>query len=168
LAIQQAQELGIEEYDYDQEQADIITEGDKAAKFAAEAAPPSPFGGGNGLGGNADNLRQGNGGGDLANEHERLAGADELIKQLRRRLRDEYAFPKSPDGLAVNWGIQCVYSTEPAFYPQADGSCSTKREASAEPGQRLDCAAGFGASSMVTGTFGLTLAGLAVKQLITA
>jgi tRNA A37 threonylcarbamoyladenosine dehydratase len=97
-----------------------------------------------------------------------LAGADELIKQLRRRLRDEYAFPKSPDGLAVNWGIQCVYSTEPAFYPQADGSCSTKREASAEPGQRLDCAAGFGASSMVTGTFGLTLAGLAVKQLIMA
>jgi len=97
-----------------------------------------------------------------------LAGADELIKQLRRRLRDEYAFPKSPDGLAMNWGIQCVYSTEPAIYPQADGTCSTEREANAEPGQRLDCAAGFGASSMVTGSFGLTLAGLAVKQLITA
>jgi tRNA A37 threonylcarbamoyladenosine dehydratase len=96
-----------------------------------------------------------------------LAGADELIKQLRRRLRDEYAFPKSPDGLAMNWGVQCVYSTEPALYPQADGTCSTKREADAEPGQRLDCAAGFGASSMVTGSFGLTLAALAVRQLIT-
>jgi tRNA threonylcarbamoyladenosine dehydratase len=94
-----------------------------------------------------------------------LAGADELIKQLRRRLRTDYAFPKSPDGKAMQWGVPCVYSTEPAIYPQPDGSCSTEREASAEPGQRLDCAAGFGASTMVTGTFGLTLAGLAVKLL---
>ncbi|MCX6855149.1 MAG: tRNA threonylcarbamoyladenosine dehydratase [Verrucomicrobia bacterium] len=94
-----------------------------------------------------------------------MAGADELIKQLRRRLRDDHAFPKSPDGLAMNWGIPCVYSTEPAIYPQSDGSCSTEREASAEPGQRLDCAAGFGASTMVTGSFGLTLASVVVKQL---
>lgn len=94
-----------------------------------------------------------------------LAGADELIKQLRRRLRDDYAFPKSPDGLAMNWNVPCVYSTEPAIYPQSNGTCSTEREASAEPGQRLDCAAGFGASTMVTGTFGFTLASLALKHL---
>lgn len=92
-----------------------------------------------------------------------LAGADELIKQLRRRLRDNYNFPKSPDGLAMNWGVRCVYSTEKAMYPQPDGTCSTERAPDTETGLRLDCAAGFGAATQVTGAFGFTIAAEALR-----
>lgn len=87
-----------------------------------------------------------------------MAGADELIKQLRRRLRDTHHFPKSPDGLAMNWGVRCVFSTEKAMYPQPDGTCSAERAPDTETGLRLDCAAGFGAATQVTGAFGFTLA----------
>ena len=87
-----------------------------------------------------------------------LAGADELIKQLRRRLRDEHGFPKSPDGLAMHWGVRCVFSTEKAVYPQPDGTCSSLRDPETENGLRLDCAAGFGAATQVTGAFGFTIA----------
>ncbi len=87
-----------------------------------------------------------------------LAGADELIKQLRRHLRSKHSFPKSPDGQAMHWGVRCVFSSEPAVYPQADGTCATERDADTETGLRLDCAAGFGAATQVTGAFGFTIA----------
>ena len=95
------------------------------------------------------------------------AGADELIKQLRRRLRKEHAFPKSPDGQSMNWGVRCVYSTEKAMYPQPDGTCSLERDASTENGLLLDCAEGFGAATHITGTFGFILAA-EVLRLVTS
>ena len=86
------------------------------------------------------------------------AGADPLLQQVRRRLREAHAFPKSPEGKVMHWGVPCVYSTEKALYPQSDGSCSTEKEQGAEAGLRLDCSAGFGAATAVTGTFGFALA----------
>jgi tRNA A37 threonylcarbamoyladenosine dehydratase len=94
------------------------------------------------------------------------AGADPLLQQVRRCLRQEHGFPKSADGRAVHWGIRCVYSTEKAIYPTADGHCSTIRDASAEPGLRLDCSAGFGAATFVTGTFGFALAAETLRALL--
>lgn len=84
------------------------------------------------------------------------AGADPLLQQVRRTLRAEHGFPKSPDGRPVQWGVPCVFSSEKAIYPQTDGSCSTER--SGDAGLRLDCAAGFGAATQVTGAFGFALA----------
>lgn len=95
------------------------------------------------------------------------AGADPLLQQVRRRLREVHAFPKSPEGRPMLWNVPCVVSAEKAIYPQSDGSCSTERERGAEAGLRLDCSAGFGAATAVTGTFGFVLAA-EVLRLLTA
>ncbi|TDU71043.1 tRNA A37 threonylcarbamoyladenosine dehydratase [Prosthecobacter fusiformis] len=94
------------------------------------------------------------------------AGADPLLLQVRRRLREAHGFPKSLEGKPMHWEVPCVYSTEKAVYPQADGSCSTEREVGTEAGLRLDCAAGFGAATFVTGTFGFALAAEVLKILV--
>lgn len=86
------------------------------------------------------------------------AGGDPLIQQVRRRLRDAHGFPKSPAGKSVHWGIPCVFSTEKAVYPQPDGTCAATRADKEETGLRLDCSAGFGAATFVTGTFGFAMA----------
>lgn len=79
---------------------------------------------------------------------------DPLAAKTRQRLRKQYRFPKADQG---KFGIPCVYSTEALVYPQADGSvCQTKRGAGQST--RLDCASGFGASVMVTGSFGMMAA----------
>ena len=96
------------------------------------------------------------------------AGADPLLQQVRRRLREEHGFPKSPEGRVMHWDVPCVYSTEKALYPQADGSCSTQREQGTEAGLRLDCSAGFGAATFVTGTFGFALAAEVLRVLVAA
>lgn len=93
------------------------------------------------------------------------SGADPLLQQVRRRLREEHGFPKSPDGRPMHWGVPCVFSMEKALYPQPDGTCSTQREQGTEAGLRLDCAAGFGAATAVTGTFGFTLAAEVLRML---
>lgn len=94
------------------------------------------------------------------------AGADPLLQQVRRRLREAHDFPKSPEGRPMHWDVPCVYSAEKAVYPQPDGSCALQRADSAETGLRLDCAAGFGAATHVTGTFGFTLAAEVLRQLL--
>ncbi len=96
------------------------------------------------------------------------AGADPLLQQLRRRLREAHGFPKSPDGRQVLWGVPCVFSTEKPVFPWADGTCSLEKEEHAETGLRLDCAAGLGAATFVTGTFGFALAAEVVRMLTAA
>ncbi|WP_028773678.1 tRNA cyclic N6-threonylcarbamoyladenosine(37) synthase TcdA [Shewanella waksmanii] len=82
---------------------------------------------------------------DLAKTHQ-----DPLLAKVRNLLRREYNFSKN---LARRFSIEAVYSTEQLVYPQADGSvCYAK--ASADGSMRMDCASGFGAVTVVTGTFG--------------
>lgn len=95
------------------------------------------------------------------------AGADPLLHQVRRRLREDHGFSKSPDGRPMVWNVPCVYSTEKAIYPQSDGTCSVNREQGTEAGLQLDCAAGFGAATFVTGTFGFALSA-EVLRILTA
>lgn len=94
-----------------------------------------------------------------------LAGADPLLQQVRRCLRQEHGFAKSPEGKAMHWDVPCVFSSEKPVYPWADGTCSVEREGGAEAGLRLDCAAGFGAATFVTGAFGFALAAEVVRRL---
>ena len=50
--------------------------------------------------------------------------------------------------------MECVFSTEQLRYPDGGGGvCHSK--AQSDGSMKMDCASGFGASSVVTATFGL-------------
>jgi tRNA A37 threonylcarbamoyladenosine dehydratase len=85
---------------------------------------------------------------------------DELLRQVRRKLRADYGFPRAP---GRPFGVQAVFSPEPPSYPWSDGRVC----AEPEPGSplALDCASGFGTAAFVTGAFGLAAAGVAVNAL---
>jgi len=86
---------------------------------------------------------------------------DPLARKVRSLLRREYNFSRNP---SRNYSIPCVFSTEQLSYPQADGSvCQTK--AFSGDSTRLDCSSGFGAATMVTGTFGFVAAGRVVERI---
>ncbi|MFM7183112.1 MAG: ThiF family adenylyltransferase [Verrucomicrobiales bacterium] len=83
---------------------------------------------------------------------------DALLKQVRKRLRQEHDFPR---GENTPFGIAAIYSDEKPAFPWQDGRvCPTP-----EPGSslRLDCASGFGTASHVTGAFGLAAAGAVLE-----
>ncbi len=85
---------------------------------------------------------------------------DPLLRYVRKKLRREYNFPRD---IQKPFHIPCVYSLETPVYPWADGSvCDTP-----EPGSStaMDCGSGLGATAMVTGAIGLTLANLAIQEL---
>ncbi len=85
---------------------------------------------------------------------------DPLASKVRAMLRREFGFPRGEKKM----GVDCVYSTEPLVYPQADGSvCAQKPQG--DGSVRLDCAGGFGASVCVTGSFGFAAAAHVLKQL---
>lgn len=95
-----------------------------------------------------------------------LAGQDELLQQVRRKLRKDHGFPKSDEGRALRMGVPCVFSTEKPWFPWKDGTCGTTPEEGTEESLRLDCASGFGAVTFVTGVFGFVAAAEAVRSLI--
>jgi tRNA A37 threonylcarbamoyladenosine dehydratase len=97
-----------------------------------------------------------------------LAGHDPLLQQTRRKLRKDHGWPRATDGKALRMAIPCVYSTESPIYPWADGSCSLQPEPGQEVGLRLDCSAGFGAATFVTGAFGFAAAAEVVRQIALA
>ncbi len=85
---------------------------------------------------------------------------DELLRQVRRKLRREFAFPRD---VSVEFGVACVFTSEPPLYPWANGTCSPEPE----PGSslKLDCATGFGTATFITGAFGFAAAGEVVRRL---
>ncbi|WP_333606935.1 tRNA cyclic N6-threonylcarbamoyladenosine(37) synthase TcdA [Arsukibacterium sp.] len=92
---------------------------------------------------------------------------DPLLAKVRNCLRRDYNFSRNPKR---RFGIDCVYSTEQLKYPQPDGSvCQQKPAVSAEdeaPGSmRLDCSGGFGATMVVTASFGLAAASRVLLKL---
>ncbi len=91
------------------------------------------------------------------------AGGDELLRQVRRRLRRKHGYPAGAERGLTRLGIPAVWSDEEPVYPWADGSCS----AEPEPGGnlRLDCASGFGSAVFVTAAFGLAAAGEVVRRI---
>jgi tRNA A37 threonylcarbamoyladenosine dehydratase len=88
---------------------------------------------------------------------------DEMLRQLRRKLRREHDFPHVQH---ASWGIPAVFSPEKPVFPWADGVC----RAEPEPDSilRLDCASGFGSACHVTAAFGLAAAGEVVRRIAAA
>lgn len=83
---------------------------------------------------------------------------DALLKQVRKRLRQDHGFPREE---TMPFGITAVYSDERPVFPWQDGTLC----AAPEPGSslRLDCASGFGTACHVTGAFGLAAAGAVLE-----
>jgi tRNA A37 threonylcarbamoyladenosine dehydratase len=88
---------------------------------------------------------------------------DELLRQVRRKLRRDCGFPRD---LHAPFDVLCVYSPEKPVFPWADGTCSLEPE----PGSSLalDCASGFGTATPITGAFGLAAAGAVVQRIAEA
>lgn len=83
---------------------------------------------------------------------------DRLLARLRKKLRQEFAFPDEKQEL----GIWAVWSHERAKYPTATG-CLTYRP----PGmaKNMDCSEGFGSASFVTGAFAFAATSLVMRKL---
>jgi tRNA threonylcarbamoyladenosine dehydratase len=87
---------------------------------------------------------------------------DRLLSEVRKRLRREHGFPRDDR----KFGVPCVASAEPPVFPQPDGSvCGTRAAAADGESLRLNCDAGYGSATFVTGTFGFAAAAEAVRQL---
>ena len=91
------------------------------------------------------------------------AYADELLRQVRKKLRRDHGFPAGEQTGKMDWGVRCVWSSEAPVFPWADGTCAAERE----PGSNLtlDCETGFGTAVFVTGTFGLVAAQEVVRAI---
>lgn len=88
---------------------------------------------------------------------------DPLMSKVRKLLRTDYGFSSNPKR---KFAVPCVYSDEPLVYPAADGGvCSDKPEASTSG---LNCAAGFGSITTVTGAFGFFAASYVLNRLAKA
>lgn len=86
---------------------------------------------------------------------------DPLLAKVRNILRREYNFSKNTQR---RFAIEAVFSTEQLSYPKSDGSvCNTK--STADGPKRMDCASGFGAVTVVTGTFGFVAASRVLTKL---
>lgn len=85
---------------------------------------------------------------------------DPLLLQVRKRLRRDYGFSKFE---RQKFHVPCVFSEEEPSFPQADGTISCEKVKGED--YRLNCDAGFGSSTMLTGTIGFTLASVAIDQL---
>lgn len=86
---------------------------------------------------------------------------DRLLVSLRKTLRAEHGFSRTEK----KFGVECVFSPELPVYAHSDGSvCGTKEAGSA---LRLDCRAGFGTATFVTGTFGFVAAACIVTRIAT-
>ena len=87
---------------------------------------------------------------------------DALLSLIRRKLRQEFHFPKNTDRY---FGVPAVYSLQNVRYPQSDGSvCGTRPEGADSMG--LDCGGGLGAATHVTAVFGMAAAGRALEMLL--
>lgn len=85
---------------------------------------------------------------------------DPLAAKLRERLKQDFGIVRNSKG---KLGIDCVFSTEHLRYPQADGSVCASPSTSEGP-KKMDCASGFGATTVVTATFGFFTVAHALKK----
>jgi tRNA A37 threonylcarbamoyladenosine dehydratase len=89
---------------------------------------------------------------------------DALLALVRKKLRAEFNFPKNKDRY---FGVPAVYSLENVRYPQADGSvCGTRPALGPDAALKLDCGAGLGAATHVTGSFAFAAVGKAIELLL--
>lgn len=86
--------------------------------------------------------------------------SDPLLAKIRSQL---YRFHNFSRDKGRKFRIDAVFSSEQMRYPQSDGRvCMDKKGLST--GVKLDCAGGFGSSTMVTGSFGFTAAAQGIER----
>lgn len=89
---------------------------------------------------------------------------DAMLALIRKKLRAEFNFPRNADRY---FGVPAVYSLENVRYPQADGSvCGLRPSAGPEAALKLDCGAGLGAATHITGAFAFAAVGKGIELLL--
>lgn len=89
---------------------------------------------------------------------------DAMLSLIRKKLRGEFNFPKNHDRY---FGVPAVYSLENVRYPQADGRvCGIRPQLGKDEALKLDCGAGLGAATHVTGAFAFAAVGKAIEMLL--
>jgi tRNA A37 threonylcarbamoyladenosine dehydratase len=89
---------------------------------------------------------------------------DAMLALVRKKLRAEFNFPRNPQRY---FGVPAVYSLENVQYPQADGSvCGQRPQVVGEAGFKLDCGAGLGAATHVTGAFAFAAVSRIIPRLL--
>ncbi len=87
---------------------------------------------------------------------------DPLAAKVRSELRRFFNFSKNPKR---KFRVDCVFSTEQLSYPDMNGEvCQQKSES--DGNMKMDCATGFGASSMVTASFAFVGVAFMLKKII--
>ncbi|HET9048294.1 MAG TPA: tRNA threonylcarbamoyladenosine dehydratase [Chiayiivirga sp.] len=89
---------------------------------------------------------------------------DALLALIRKKLRGEFNFPANPKRY---FGVPAVYSLENVRYPQADGTvCGLRPQLGPDAAMKLDCGAGLGAATHVTGAFAFAAVGRVLELLL--
>ena len=89
---------------------------------------------------------------------------DAMMALIRKKLRAEFNFPKNPQRY---FGVSAIYSLENVKYPQADGSvCGLRPNLGADAALKLDCGAGLGAATHITGAFAFAAVARALEILL--
>src|SRR4249919_336381 len=89
---------------------------------------------------------------------------DAMLSLIRKKLRADFNFPRNADRY---FGVSAVYSLENVRYPQADGSvCGVRPAMNKDAALKLDCGAGLGAATHVTGAFAFAAVGRAMELLL--
>lgn len=89
---------------------------------------------------------------------------DAMLALIRKKLRTEFNFPKNQ---ARYFGVPAVYSLENVKYPQIDGTvCGMRPALGPDAALKLDCGAGLGAATHVTGAFAFVAVAKAVEILL--
>lgn len=89
---------------------------------------------------------------------------DALLALVRKKLRGEFNFPANPKRY---FGVPAVYSLQNVQYPQADGRvCGLRPVLGSDAALKLDCGAGLGAATHLTGAFAFAAAGKAIEMLL--
>jgi len=87
-----------------------------------------------------------------------------MLALIRKKLRAEFGFPRNAERY---FGVPAVYSLENVKYPQADGTvCGTRPKMAPEAALKLDCGAGLGAATHITGAFAFAAVGKALPLLL--
>jgi len=90
----------------------------------------------------------------------RLTQNDPLLAKVRNQLRRLHNISRNPKRPMQ---VEAVYSEEQMLYPDGEGGvCSTKSFDGSSA--KLDCSGGFGASTMITSTFGMVAASRAIER----
>ena len=86
---------------------------------------------------------------------------DPLAAKVRNELRRHHNFTKNPKR---RFQIDCVFSTEQLVYPTAAGEVCHQKPQTDGP-MKMDCSSGFGATTVVTATFGFVAVARVISKL---